>query len=61
MDAIEHLSENPRPIGSLKIEDDAYRIRVGSWRIIYSIADREREILILRIARRSESTYKDLR
>ncbi len=35
---LESLSQNPRPPGSVKLSgQDAYRIRVGYYRIIYTI------------------------
>ena len=37
------------------------RLRVGDVRIVYSIDDGARTIVILRIARRSESTYRRVR
>ena len=58
--AIWTLHSNPRPSGSKKLQGDLYRIRVGSWRIIYAILDKQREVVILRVARRNEKTYKRL-
>ena len=59
-DAIDHLAENPRPTGVKKLGGIKHRIRVGDWRIIYAISDRDRLVLIGKITRRSEDTYKDL-
>ena len=36
------------------------RIRVGDWRIVYGVSDRERRVIVVRIARRSEKTYRNL-
>ncbi len=58
--AIWALRENPRPFGVKKLEGDIHRIRVGDWRIIYAILDRESRVLILRVVRRTERTYKGL-
>lgn len=52
------LQENPRPHGVTKLKGAIHRIRVGHWRIIYLISDREKRIAILDVVRRSESTYK---
>ncbi len=52
--------ENPRPHGVKKLEDNLHRIRIGEWRIIYAIFDQEKRIVILRVVRRSERTYKGL-
>ena len=39
--AIKKLGENPHPIGckKLKGEQDAWRIRIGDYRVIYTIDD----------------------
>ncbi len=61
--AIDHLEDNPRPAGVKKLTGLIYRLRVGDWRIIYAVLDRERRVVIVKIARRSEDTYdkvKDL-
>jgi len=57
---IRALRDNPRPHGVKKLEGILHRIRVGPWRIIYAIQDTERRVIILRIARRSERTYRRL-
>ena len=55
--AIDDLAQNPRPIQSKRLvgTDDLYRIRVGSWRIIYTIQDEQLLILIITIAPRGAS------
>jgi mRNA interferase RelE/StbE len=60
IDIIDELSLNPRPYGIRKIKgfDQTYRIRFLSFRIIYDIFDRDKKIIILRIVKRDESTYK---
>ena len=37
------LEADPRPHGAEKLTgpDDLYRVRVGDWRIVYAIRDRE--------------------
>ena len=57
---IRALADNPRPQGVKKLEGELHRIRSGPWRIIYAIRDTERRVVILRVARRSERTYKRL-
>jgi mRNA interferase RelE/StbE len=53
------LAIDPRPPGTAKLVDsDLWRIRVGDLRVIYAIDDRERLVIVLRVARRSESTYR---
>ena len=53
---IDALEDNPRPPGvkKLKGQRDHWRIRVGDWRIIYTIEDRELIVLVLRIGNRRE-------
>ncbi len=34
------------------------RLRVGDLRVVYLVDDRERVIIVLKVARRSESTYR---
>lgn len=47
MNAINKLAENPRPFGYTKLTGrDGYRIRVGTYRIIYDILD---DMLIVEI------------
>lgn len=59
-DAVRSLAEEPRPQGVRKIKgaDNAYRIRVGSYRVVYDIYDSDKLVLLLQIARRSETTYR---
>jgi mRNA interferase RelE/StbE len=58
--AIGLLSGEPRPADAIQLESDVYRVRVGDYRIIYKVYDDKELILIGRIARRSESTYKGI-
>jgi mRNA interferase RelE/StbE len=59
-DAVRSLVNEPRPQGVRKIKgaEKAYRIRVGRYRVIYEVYDNDNLILILLIARRSETTYR---
>ena len=56
---IESLGANPRPPGikKLKGEDNLYRLRVGSYRILYTIRDKELLVLVVRIGDRRD-VYK---
>ena len=58
--AIRGLADEPRPHGVRKIKgaERAYRIRVGSYRVVYEVYDTENLVLILQIARRAEATYR---
>jgi mRNA interferase RelE/StbE len=55
-DAIEVLSDDPRPPGCRKLAgtSDRYRIRVGDYRIIYRIDDGKVTVLVLVIGHRRE-------
>ena len=57
--AIVALAREPRPRGSRKFQgyDDVFRIRVGSYRVIYSIEDRRLIIVILKVGHR-RSAYR---
>lgn len=58
--AVRSLADNARPHGVRKIEgaDRAYRIRVGNYRIVYEVYDKDNLVLILQVARRTETTYR---
>jgi mRNA interferase RelE/StbE len=58
---IEALKENPRPHGIVQLEPNVYRLRIGEYRVIYKVFDREQLVIIGRVARRSEKTYQDIR
>lgn len=47
-EAIKDLAENPFPNGYKKLEkeDGAYRIRVRSYRVLYTVKDKDAELLI---------------
>ena len=52
------LRENPRPAGVKKLTGhQAYRIRVGDYRVLYTVDDKTREIRIEAVRRRDERTY----
>ncbi len=57
--AIDALEHNPRPRGYKKLTgSDYYRIRVGGWRIIYTIKDDKLIVLVLTVAPRG-SAYRN--
>jgi mRNA interferase RelE/StbE len=56
------LGIEPRPPGVAKIAgSEFWRLRVGDLRVIYAIDDRPRLVVILKVARRSEGTYRRVR
>ena len=53
--AIAGLVENPRPYGYLKLKgEDAYRIRVGNYRIIYEIDNGKLIVIIVGVGHRKD-------
>lgn len=53
------LGWEPRPPGARKLRDsDFWRVRVADLRIVYVIDDARRIVVILRVARRDEATYR---
>ena len=60
VNAMRSLCADPRPSGCVKLEEQLYRVRQGQYRIIYAIFDNELVVVICKVARRSEDTYKNL-
>ncbi|NTW54303.1 MAG: type II toxin-antitoxin system RelE/ParE family toxin [Chlorobaculum sp.] len=55
IDAIRLLAENPRPSGSKKLSGrQAWRIRIGTYRVIYEVQDKELVILVVTVGHRRE-------
>lgn len=50
------LADDPRPPGCEKLagEDDRYRIRVGRYRVIYSVGDEELVVVVVRVGHRKD-------
>lgn len=57
---IRQLASNPRPHGVKKLRDRVHRVRIGDYRIIYSIFDNDKVVLISKVARRGETTYRGI-
>ncbi len=60
--AIRPLATEPTPPGSRRVRgyDDVFRIRVGTYRILYRVEGRRLLIIILKIGHRRE-IYRSLR
>ena len=55
IDAIQSLADEPRPSGCKKLSGrPAWRIRVGSYRVIYEIEDDKLIVLIIAIGNRKQ-------
>lgn len=54
--AIDALADDPRPHGvrKLKGSEDAWRIRVGSYRVIYEIADDRLIVSVIHVGHRKD-------
>jgi mRNA interferase RelE/StbE len=54
--ASEALADNPRPPGAVKLhgDDDLWRIRVGQYRVVYTIQDEALIVLVVRVAHRKD-------
>jgi mRNA interferase RelE/StbE len=61
IETMRSLRNDPRPSGCIKLDDVLYRLREGQYRIIYAIFDDKVIIFICKVARRTETTYRDLR
>ena len=61
IDHLHQLKENPRIFGSEKLTAiDAYKLRVGNYRIVYEINDLDKEIRIVMVDDRKQ-VYQRLR
>ncbi len=69
MAEVEKLSVNPRPFGSKSFRKlkpplyfyrftAHYRIRIGSYRVLYDIDDKQKTVWVLHLRRRTEQTYR---
>ena len=55
MAAIRALAENPRPHGVRKMKGKPYyRLRVGTYRVIYDINDSSLVVLVIEVGHRKE-------
>ena len=53
------LALDPRPDGATKLTGtDFWRLRIGDLRVVYAIDDAAALVIVLRVARRSESTHR---
>ena len=60
--AFEILQYEPIPSKELDVQkikgsDKDYRIRIGAYRFLYHIFEKEKAVVVLKIERRSETTY----
>ena len=55
--AVRALAEEPRPSGTRKLagSEQAYRIRVGDYRVVYTVDDRQRIVSVDRVRHRKDA------
>lgn len=58
---IDALARDPRPAAAKRLRGlpDALRIRVGDYRVVYSVTEEAVEVLVLRVAHRRD-VYRGL-
>lgn len=56
-DKIQRLCEDPRPIGSTKLQGtkNSWRVRSGLYRVLYDIDDQAKQIKVYRIKHRKDA------
>lgn len=56
-DIVAALADNPRPVGAIQLkggESGQMRVRVGNYRVVYTIDDGQLTIWIVKVAHRRE-------
>ena len=57
---IEQLSDDPRPPNSQKLSGhDRYRLRCGSYRIVYAVTDADRRVQVVKVGHRKD-VYREV-
>ena len=55
IDRIAELAQDPRPAGSVKLAgQEAYRVRQGDYRIVYTVADRALVVEVVKVGHRRD-------
>ena len=57
---LKQLENDPYPRGCIPLEGKphCYRVRIGSFRVQYAVSEQEKIIMVFKISRRDETTYK---
>jgi len=55
--AVNQLGVDPRPPGCRKIigTEDVWRIRIGSYRVLYRVRESQLEVIVIRVADRKDA------
>jgi mRNA interferase RelE/StbE len=57
--ALQQLSDEPRPHGVRKlVHGGGFRLRVGNYRVLYTVDDATREVIVYAVRHRREA-YRD--
>jgi mRNA interferase RelE/StbE len=53
---VRSLARDPKPFGSEKLsgKENLYRLRVGRYRVVYSVSDEELVVVIVRVGHRKD-------
>ena len=53
---LEVLAQEPRPAGVLKMagDDNLWRVRLGDYRVVYEIHDRQLIVVVVRVVHRKD-------
>jgi mRNA interferase RelE/StbE len=54
IETFEEIGKDPRGTDSKKLGDARYRVRVGDYRIVYDVNDKQRKVVITRVRHRRE-------
>lgn len=56
------LAEDPYRKGTIKVKgtDNIRRLRVGRYRVLYVVLKEKKEVVVVKIEKREESTYRRL-
>ena len=55
VERISELASDPRPSGSEKLSGDGrYRVRQGAYRVVYSVDDATRVVVVVKIGHRKD-------
>jgi len=57
VEAIEELANDPRPSGCRKLMGykDVFRIRIGTYRLLYSVHDKRVIVVVLKVGHRRDA------
>jgi len=57
LDKIDSLADNPRPFGYKKLYyyTDFFRVRVGNYRVIYTIQDEQLVVVVIEVTDRRDA------